>query len=83
MVYVSKNSYFEACSIQEDIQSNPILNFLSKFALSTFFILAFCLGYTCFKYKRLESHYQLMSNDGNIESEIARRQQNAQKRRKD
>ena len=57
LVYVSKSSYYEACSIQDDIQSNPVLNFISKVAFSTFSVLACCLLYTCFKYKRLESHY--------------------------
>jgi hypothetical protein len=62
-IYVSKSSFYEPCSIQDDIEGSPVLRFLSQVVVGTVGVLACALVFTCFKYKRLETHYSLMTND--------------------
>ena len=79
---MSKSSYYEPCSIQDDIEGSPVLRFLSQVVVGTVGVLACALVFTCFKYKRLESHYSLMTNDQGMDSEIEKRQDGALAKRR-
>jgi len=68
--FVKAKTFTQSCSLTDDIESSPVLLFLSKLIAITLAFLTVCLLFTCCRYRNLSHKYEIIASSPAITQQV-------------